>query len=72
MMGYLAVKDEGVKVDQAATLLDPFSDISNYLKLLVNAFSFVYPEEIPLTMPSFSQYQQLISLKLSPLFAKIT
>ena len=34
IIGYLTLKDEGIKLDETAVLLDPFSDTSNFLKLL--------------------------------------
>ena len=59
IMGYLTLKDEGIKKDDTS-LLDPFTDTSNYLKLLIYSAHFLYLEEIPLTMPSLSLYHDLL------------
>ena len=64
MLSYLALKDDIVKEDE----LNPFSDSSNYLKLLLNATSFLFLDEIPLAIP---QFEELMRKKLNPIFHKL-
>lgn len=64
MLSYLALKDDIVKEDEQ----NPFSDSSNYLKLLLNAPSFLFLDEIPLAIPLFDE---LMRTKLNPIFNKL-
>ena len=64
MLSYLALKDDTVKEEQP----NPFSDGSNYLKLLLNAPSFLFLDEIPLAIPHFDE---LMRAHLNPIFGRL-
>jgi hypothetical protein len=64
MLSYLALKDETVKEEQP----NPFSDASNYLKLLLNAPSFLFLDEIPLAIPHF---EELMRTRLNVIFGRL-
>jgi hypothetical protein len=66
MLSYLALRDEKVKEDSEQP--NPYSDASNYLKLLLNSSPFLFLDEIPLAVPHF---EELMRSKLNPIFNKL-